>query len=108
MNKFSLVSVLAILAAAIVFAMPLLQEPAESVDQVPAHQLRSERIVDLPEDGDLWQLVLVYTDKARNGDDRELAAMFATTPRLQSLVAQTKVYEYPPEHWWVKQHLGDN
>jgi hypothetical protein len=78
--------------------------PADLVTSLP----RTERIVDLPEDGDQWQLVIIYTDKTRDPADRALASMFATTPRLQSLVAQTKVYEYAPTHWWAVEKLQGN
>jgi hypothetical protein len=90
-NRLSLVAIAALLVAAILTALPMLVEapPAEIVTSLP----RTERVVDLPED-DQWQLMIIYTDKTRNPADRALAAMFATTPRLQSLVAQTKVYEY--------------
>jgi hypothetical protein len=106
MNKFSLVAVAALIAAAVLTVLPMLVEerPAEVVTSLP----RTERVVDLPEDGDQWQLVIIYTDKTRNPADRAVAAMFATTPRLQSLVAQTKVYEYPPTHWWAVEKLQGN
>ncbi len=50
MNRFSLVSVTALVAAAALIALPMLveQQPAEIVTSLP----RTERIVDLPEDGE--------------------------------------------------------
>lgn len=86
------------------FSEPTTEEQQQQFSPLP----RTERIVYLPEDGDLWQLVLVYSDKLSNPRDRELAAMFASTPRLQSLVAQTKVYELSPSHFWVKNRLDAN
>lgn len=68
-----------------------------------------ERVINLPEDGHVWQTVIVYatTDKSA-ASDRRLASAFATTPRLQSLQAQTKVYAYDASHWWVRKHLAGN
>ena len=106
MNRFSLVAVAALIAAAVLIALPMLVE--EPAVEVVASFPRTERVVDLPEDGDQWQLVIVYSDKTRDPADRALASMFATTPRLQSLVAQTKVYEYPPTHWWAVEKLQGN
>lgn len=68
-----------------------------------------ERVIHLPEDGHVWQTVIVYaTPDKSSSADRHLASAFATTPRLQSLVAQTKTYEYDAEHWWVRRHLAGN
>jgi hypothetical protein len=51
-----------------------------------------ERIFTLPEDGDRWHTILIYSDKSlRDPADRQLAGTMAATPRLQSLAAQTAV-----------------
>lgn len=97
----------ACLAAAIVLvALPtwFAAPPAPQVQIIQAEPVR-ERVLDLPEDGDVWQFVQVYGDRTRTGPSQKLAAQVATTPRLQSLLAQTKHYEFGPDHWWVKQHL---
>lgn len=79
-------------------------------DQVGAgdsdRDLRTERVIELPEDGEIWQTIVIADKGSAAG--RALAADFATVPRLASLAAQTKVYEYEPGHWWVKRyHAGD-
>jgi hypothetical protein len=51
-----------------------------------------EKVVDLPEDGQRWYTVVIYRDKRLTEPaDRHLAAMLASTPRLQALAAQTTV-----------------
>lgn len=58
----------------------------------------SERIINLPEDGQVWSAVFVWpSNREADPDSRRLAAAFATEPRLQSLLAQTKVHHYTPE-----------
>jgi hypothetical protein len=76
-----------------------------------AETLHRERVTELPEDAGLWHTVLVYeSDPPADPGSRRLKAMFATTPRLQSLLAQTKVYEYSPEdplyHARYANHMG--
>lgn len=71
---------------------------------------RQERIMELPEDGDMWSTIVVYggESKLKGAENRTLAANFGTTPRLQSLKEQTKFYEMPANHWWVlKYHPGE-
>lgn len=62
----------------------------------------TDHVIELPEDGGRWQLVKVYNDGPKNAEATKVAAWFATTPRLQSLNAQTRSYEYTSSHWWVK------
>lgn len=70
----------------------------------------AERVIELPDDGGLWQTVLVYSTPDRStAADRRLAANWATTPRLQSLLAQTRKYEIEPGHawdYWIRNHLA--
>lgn len=105
MNRFSFVAIAAAMIAAGLLIAPMFTEEAADIVPYLPSEPRTERIVDLPEDGDLWQLIIVYADDKRDPVDRQVADMFATTPRLQSLMAQTKVYEYAPSHWWVKGNL---
>lgn len=79
-------------------------EPDSNVVLIEAKQPISERIIDLPEDGGLWTSIVVYDDGAKSADSRAVASWFATTPRLQSLQAQTKHFAWPASHWWVKQY----
>lgn len=80
-------------------------EPAPLV-AAAAEQPRSERVIEWPEDGEIWHTIRV-ADKA-SAAGRALAADFATVPRLASLAAQTRSYDYGPDHWWVKRyHAGD-
>lgn len=76
----------------------------EAVDQLRS-SFAEERIINLPDDAYQWQTVLVVDNSPASA---KLKSMFATTPRLQSLKAQTQFYEYKPEHWWVRSyHAGD-
>lgn len=60
-------------------------------------QLITERVIDLPEDGQTWSSVFVWPEnREADPDSRRLAAAFASEPRLQSLLAQTKVFHYTP------------
>jgi hypothetical protein len=106
-TNFAVVGVLVALA---LLALPLVQpeKPAADPEVMMAHvnllassvnqmRLASKQevrapVLQLPEDGRKWYTVLIYRDKALTDQaDRHLAAMVATTPRLQSLTAQTKV-----------------
>lgn len=59
-------------------------------------QLR-ERVIELPEDAGAWYTTLVYdAPTPAQPASRQLAAMMATNPRLQSLTAQTKTIIYTP------------
>lgn len=56
------------------------------------------RIIDLPEDGDLWHTSLfVRGDYRRIDPDRRLMAAFESQPQLVSLRAQTQFHDYPAE-----------
>ena len=58
---------------------------------------RREKVVDLPEDGSSWWTVFVWPEnKEADPYSRQLSANFAATPRLQSLLAQTKVHNFEP------------
>lgn len=60
-------------------------------------QLITERVIDLPEDGQTWSSVFVWPEnREADPDSRRLAAAFSSEPRLQSLLAQTKVFHYTP------------
>ena len=57
--------------------------------------LAAEQVIELPEDGRTWSTVFVWpVDKERDPVSRQLAAVWASDARLQSLAAQTKVYHY--------------
>jgi hypothetical protein len=62
-----------------------------------------DRVIDLPEDGDMWHLVLV-TDTSETS--KTLQQSLAETPRLANLMGQVKVHAYPTSYWWVKQYFG--
>lgn len=62
-----------------------------------------ERVIELPEDGSLWQTVIVAPQDDASG--AHLRQQLRSDPRLVSLQAQTKVYDLSPNHWWVKQRL---
>jgi len=68
--------------------------------------LIQEQVIELPEDGNRWQTVVVYsTDTITGEHDRRLVAAFEQEPRLRRLVQQTAFYQLTPSHWWVKQRL---
>lgn len=57
----------------------------------------TERVINLPEDGQAWSTVFVWPEyREADQDSRRLAALFASEPRLQSLLAQTKSFHYTP------------
>lgn len=61
-------------------------------------QVITERVIDLPEDGQSWSSVFVWPDnREADPESRRLAALFASEPRLQSLLAQTKSFHYRPQ-----------
>lgn len=87
---------------ALVGAVAQLQEPAAD-EQRPLHaaaavekleQMIRERVIELPEDGDKWHTTIVYRDPQTDAASAKLAAQFAATPRLQSLLAQTHVHTW--------------
>lgn len=62
------------------------------------HTLITERVIDLPEDGQTWSTVFVWPqNREQCPTSRRLASHFASEPRLQSLLAQTRVHHYHPE-----------
>src|SRR5688572_21959189 len=97
-----------VLVALGLLAVAILQPPQAASPELVTHvnglthtvqELRTQHgklirspIVDLPEDGAKWYTLLIYKDKSLlDPADRRLAAMMNSTPRLQSLMAQTKV-----------------
>ena len=88
-------------ANAAVEAVNRLPGPPMTVGQPPDEAWISERVINLPEDGGAWHTVLVLDDSPMS---RHVAGLFNTTPRLQSLAAQTKTYQYPPDHWWTQKN----
>lgn len=113
MSRFAPVLLVAIGFAILAADQVSLPEPAAeplvaAAAEKTARDEKRERVIELPEDGDLWQTIVVYDDAKKAGNAKWLAAEITTTPRLQSLVAQTQYYEYDPSHWWVKRnHAGD-
>ncbi len=96
------------LGAAVLLGLYMVAEQAatEIADEIArvsqvvdvTRKIVTERVIDLPEDGRRWSSVFVWPkDKHADADSRRLAAMFATTPRLQSLLAQTKTFNYTPD-----------
>lgn len=82
-------------------AVNALPQSSPEVGQPPDSQYISERIMELPEDGNLWHTVLVLDDSPLS---RHVERQFATDPRLISLTQQTKVYKYPPNDVWVQKN----
>jgi hypothetical protein len=62
-----------------------------------------DRVIDLPEDGDLWHLVVVSDNSAGAAT---LHQSIAKSPRIANLTTQVKLHAWPSSHWWVKQYLG--
>lgn len=111
----ALTAVVALLAFMQFDGKELIDPPADTalaqrltaLEAQAAAPLVSERVIDLPEDGSLWQTIVIYSTPDKSAPaDRRLASELATTPRLVSLQAQTKVYELDPRHWWVAQHAA--
>lgn len=71
---------------------------------VPPSRPREDRVLELPEDGGLFHLVIVgdATDPLAN----VLREYVAAAPRLTSVKRQTKYWEVASSHWWVKQYFG--
>ena len=56
-----------------------------------------QRIIQLPEDGFAWHTIIIYKDRSLTDPmDRQVSAMFSSTPRLMSLKAQTHTWEVDP------------
>jgi len=65
----------------------------KAVNELKMPAVVKEKVLDLPEDGERWYTVAVYRDKKlTDASDRHLAAVLASTPRLLSLQAQTRVW----------------
>lgn len=72
-------------------------------------QLITERVIDLPEDGQTWSSVFVWPEnREADPDSRRLAAAFAAEPRLQSLLAQTKVFHYTPSDEMYRERFAQS
>jgi hypothetical protein len=54
-----------------------------------------ERVMELPEDGGRWHTTLYFTGR-EDSASRHVAYMFASNPKLQSLISQTQYHEYYP------------
>ena len=73
----------------------------------------SDRVINLPEDGMKWYTLIVYSDaRATPGTiDEVVKRNFATEPRLQSLLRQTRLYETHAQSQMYqeryRQHYGD-
>lgn len=66
-----------------------------------------ERIVELPDDGDVWHTsVFVHAQWQSLKADRELVAAFETDPRLVSLKAQTKFHLFTDADPTYKQRFA--
>lgn len=71
-------------------------KPVINVDvKVEEERVVGERIVDLPEDGQVWTTVFVFPkNKESDPNSRKLVGYFASNPELRKLLAQTKTYDY--------------
>jgi hypothetical protein len=69
---------------------PYVKQLAALKAQVDTITQRKDRVIQLPEDGQVWFTSVVYTNTRTDEPSRRLAAMLASTPRLQSLIAQTR------------------
>jgi hypothetical protein len=86
------VSLVGVVAAGILWGPDKPSTPVIVAQAALPQPLVQERVIVLPEDGERWYTVMVYSNKGKpDSADRQLAAAMATTPRLQSLAAQTKV-----------------
>lgn len=99
-----ILATLFVAAFVLIGAVVLFQEPAGEEKPLEAsaaaekfEKLIRERIIDLPEDGEKWHTTIVYYDPQTEANSAKLAAQFAATPRLQSLLSQTHVHT-----WTVK------
>jgi len=101
MKSLSLVSCL---LSALALAAVLLQDKPEPV-LIEAAEPIADRVMDLPEDGGRWSTIVVYPDGAKDIESRAVASWFATEPRLQSLRAQTRFFEFPQTAWWPRSYL---
>lgn len=64
---------------------------AVPVDQ--ATEFAQERVIELPEDGQVWATIVCTSDDWRtNQKERSVVSWFASDPRLAGLAAQTKFY----------------
>ncbi len=102
MNRFLSAACWCGLALAIL-AVATQERPAEPIVFIESQPI-AERVMELPEDGGRWSTIVVYPDGEKDADSRQLASWFATTPRLQSLQAQTKFFEFPAAHWWPRSY----
>lgn len=81
---------------------------ADGILEVRSHELGPirERVIELPEDGSVWHTIAIYpSTNFQDSPSRTLAANLASTPRLQSLLAQTKKHTYTPADPWVRRWL---
>lgn len=77
----------------------LVHKPSETKGLVAG-----ERVIELPEDGHVWSLILV-TDQSPLS--QHLISEMNKTPRLRQLMAQTKVYNLKAnDPWVVKNRAG--
>ena len=81
--------------------VPAVSRPQPVVSPEP----RRDRVSDLPEDGDQWDLVVV-TDGSASGE--QLVRAFKESPRLADFSSQVKSHFYPANFWWVTWYFGQD
>lgn len=61
-----------------------------------------ERVMNLPEDGDLWHFMIIGSPQDVQALDRAIAA----SPRLASLKRQTKHHRIATGSWWQRYYMA--
>jgi hypothetical protein len=73
-----------------------------------APQELEERVFELPEDNLIWYTTIIYPEnREADAASRKIAAWFATEPRLQSLVKQTRFVETTPANQLYAGHVNN-
>lgn len=80
-------------------------EPVFSNHFLQAGSFARDRVIELPEDGKTWHTVTLYdSDPPTSNASRRLKQNMLETPRLQSLVKQTKHHVYTPRSSWARRY----
>jgi hypothetical protein len=103
LRQIVIAALLALLSVAPLWAAPqgpiFAGGPRSLIHQRPIE----ERVIDLPEDGDMWHLVVVI-DSTK--ESTELQQSIGQAPRLANLVRQVKPHFWPASHWWPAKYLA--
>lgn len=65
---------------------------------------RQEQVMELPEDGDSWHLVLIVDGSATG---QQLLEQMKSTPRLADVASKVKFHAYGRDHWWVQRYMAE-